>query len=60
MEESPLEPNNFTRDHLMKIDWLVSNVTSVGSPVSAERDIFGGNLAFLASSGRFCGRGATL
>ena len=33
--------NNFTYGHLLKIDWLVTDVTSVGSPNRAECDIFG-------------------
>ena len=30
----------------MKIEWLVTDVTAVGSPGRAEFAIFGGNLAF--------------
>ena len=29
---------------LMKIEWLIADVTSVGSPGRAERDIFGGDV----------------
>ena len=44
----------------MIIEWLVANVTPVGSPARAERDIFGDDFErFLASSGRFCSREAT-
>ena len=46
----------------MKIEWLVIDVTAVGSPDRAERAILGVILAgrFFANSGRICGRGATL
>ena len=44
----------------MKIEWLVTNVTAVGSPARAERDFFGTILDFFASSGGYCGRGGTL
>ena len=46
----------------MKLEWLVTNVTAVGSPDRAERAIFGVILAgrFLANSGRIFGQGATL
>ena len=41
----------------MKTEWLAANVTPVGSPDRANRDIFGGYfLAFFANSGRFCDR----
>ena len=33
-------PNNFTQGHLLKIEWLVLNVTLVGSPDRAECDMF--------------------
>ena len=57
-----MSPNNFPWGHLMKIEWLVTNVTVVGSPDIAERAILEVILAghFLAYSGRICGRGATL
>ena len=57
-----LSPSNFTRGRLMKIEWLVTNVTVVGCPDRAERAILGVILGvcFLANSGCFCGRGATL
>ena len=52
----------------MKTEWSIANVTPVGSPDReerdidrVERDILGIILdVFLANSGRFCGRGATL
>ena len=46
----------------MKIEWLLTDVTVVGSPDRAERAILGVILAwrFLANSGRICGRGAAL
>ena len=45
----------------MKIEWLVTNVTAVGSPDRADRAILEVILAwlFLANSGRICGQGAT-
>ena len=36
-----VSPNNFTWDHLMKIKWLVTNVTAVESPERAEHAILG-------------------
>ena len=36
-----LSPNNFIQGPLMKIELLVSNVTAVGSPDKAQRDILG-------------------
>ena len=36
-------PNNFTKGHLLKIEGLVTDVTFVGSPVRAKRDIFWGD-----------------
>ena len=44
-----MSPNNFTQGHLMKMEWLVTDVKAVGSPDRAERDILGVTLA-----GRFC------
>ena len=46
----------------MKIEWLVTDVTAVGSPDRAERAILGVILAghFLAGSGQICGRGGIL
>ena len=40
-----LSPNNFTQGHLVKIEWLVTDVTAVGSPARAERAILGVILA---------------
>ena len=52
-----MSPNKSTQGHLMKIKWLVANVSAVGSPDSAERAILevilGGH--FFANSGRICG-----
>ena len=31
-----LSPNNSPHGHLMKIEWLLTDVTAVGSPVTAE------------------------
>ena len=42
----------------MKVEWLVTNATLVGSPDRAERAILGVVLdgrCFLANSGRICG-----
>ena len=46
----------------MKIEWLVPDVTALGSPERTEGAILGVILArrFLANSGCICGRGATL
>ena len=33
--------NNFTQSPLMKIEWLIASVTSVGSPARAQRGILG-------------------
>ena len=45
----------------MKTEWLVTDVTPVGSPDRADRAILGVTLdVFLANSGHFCGQGATL
>ena len=47
----------------MRIEWLVTYLTPVGSPDRAERaTYFGGGFcgAFFANSGRICGQGATL
>ena len=46
----------------MKIEWLVNDVTAVGSHDRAEGTFLRVVLAgrFLANSGRICGRGATL
>ena len=44
--ETPhLSPNNSAQGHLMKIKWLVTDVTAVGSPDIEERTILGVNLA---------------
>ena len=36
-----MRPNKFTQGHLLKIEWLFTDVTAVGSPGRAERAIFG-------------------
>ena len=33
--------NTLTQGHLMKIEWLITNVTAAGSPDRAERAILG-------------------
>ena len=39
-----MSTNNFTQDQFLKIEWLVADVTTVGSPDRAGRDInFGGD-----------------
>ena len=35
-----MSSNNFTEGHLMKIEWLVTDVTAIGSPGRAERAVF--------------------
>ena len=40
-----LSSNRFTQGHSMKIQWLVANVTAVGSPGRVERAIVGMILA---------------
>ena len=55
-----LSPNTFTYGHLLKIEWLVANVTSVGFPDRAEHDMLGMTLSVLfANSDCYCCRGAT-
>ena len=36
-----MSPNNFTQAHVMKIEWLVTDVTPVESPDRAERAMLG-------------------
>ena len=36
-----MNPNNVSQGHLLKIEWLVANVTPVGSPARAEHDVLG-------------------
>ena len=57
-----LGPNKFTQRHLIKMEWLVTDVTPVRSPDRAECAILGLILAgsFLANSCHICGRGAIL
>ena len=45
----------------MRIEWLVTDVTAIGSPDRAERAILGGDFGSncLANSGHINGRGAT-
>ena len=40
-----LSSSNFKLSHLVKIEWLVANVTVIGSPGIAEHAIWGGILA---------------
>ena len=40
-----LNPNNFTQGHVMKKEWLVTDVTAICPPDRAERAIFGVILA---------------
>ena len=40
-----LNSNNFIQGHVMKIEWLVTDLTAVGSPDRAERAILGMILA---------------
>ena len=55
-------PNNFTQGHFLKIKWLVTDVTAIGSPDKEERATLRVILTrcFLANSGHICGQGATL
>ena len=57
-----MSPNKLAEGHLMKIEWLVTDVTAVESPDRVESAILGVILAepFLANPGCICGRGATL
>ena len=50
-----LSPNKFTLGHLVKIEWLVTDITAVESPDRGERAILGVSLAwhFLVNSGHF-------
>ena len=57
-----MSSNKFTRGHLVKIEWLVADVTAVGSLDRAECAIlgvivagrvFGQSRSFLWSGGRF-------
>ena len=43
-----MRSNNFTSGHLLKIEWLVTDVTAVGSPDRAECDILGMTLGVLS------------
>ena len=42
---TPLSTNDFTQTPLMKREWLVTDVTAIGSPGREERTIFGVILA---------------
>ena len=43
-----MSSNNFTWGHLMKIEWLVTDVTAVGSPAKTECAILvGGDLGWV-------------
>ena len=57
-----LNPINFTQGHLVKIEWLVADVTAAEFPDRAEHAIFLVNSAlhFFVNPGRICGRGASL
>ena len=45
---------------MKKLDWLITGVTAVGSPVSAKEEVFGSSFAYFANLGPFCGQGAIL
>ena len=45
-----LSPNKFIRSLFMKIEWLVTDVTAVGSPDRAGRAILGVILAVFLST----------
>ena len=36
-----MSSSNFTEGHIVKIEWLISDVMAVGSPARAERAILG-------------------
>ena len=36
-----MSPNNFTHGHLVKTEWLVTNVKPIGSPDRADHAILG-------------------
>ena len=58
-----LSPDIFTWSHLMKKEWMVTNVTVGRSPDSSRTCYFEGDFGwslFFANSGRICGRGVTL
>ena len=50
---SLLSPNNFTQDHLLKIEWLFVDVTPVGPPDRAERAVLGMVLEIFGQSRQF-------
>ena len=50
--------SNFTQGHLLKIKWLVADVTPVGFPDRAGRDILGMTLDI--NSGCYYGQETTL
>ena len=41
-----MSSNNFRQGRLIKIEWLVTDVTAVGSPGRAERVIFRGGFGW--------------
>ena len=52
-----LNSNNFIQGHVMKIEWLVTDLTAVGSSGKVECAVLGLILAgnFFANSGHICG-----
>ena len=55
-----LSTNIFTWGHLLKIEWLVVDLTSFRFPIRAECDILGWFRTFFGHTDHLCGRGATL
>ena len=36
--KSPFEPSSLSQDHLMNIEWLITDITAVGSPARADSE----------------------
>ena len=50
-----------TQDHSMKIEWLITNVSPVGSPRQIKSKIILGDFGcFSTNSGQYCGPGVFL
>ena len=55
-----LSPKNLSYDHLMKLKWLIANITAVGSPLQQREQFFWLIWCFLIDLGHFCSQGVTL
>ena len=54
-----LDPKTHTYYHLLNIDWLITDVTAVGSPIGTESEVFWATFdIFLVVLRHFCGPGA--